>query len=82
MIHISNLYLDLRPVVANLAASAGCVALVGDDLANEQKNPPEGWTSSQWVVVAPGQMLTMPIMASARLLPAVSSRLPASAGSP
>jgi hypothetical protein len=52
LVHISNHYLDLRPVVGNLAASAGGVAFLGDDLSEDQKNPPQGWASSQWVIIA------------------------------
>jgi hypothetical protein len=50
MFHISNRYLDLRPVLANLAADAGMVAQVGEDLRDGGKV--EGRTPSIWVAMA------------------------------
>ena len=38
--------------IATVVAALGCVAFVGNDLTGDQKNPPEGWSSSQWVVIA------------------------------
>ncbi|MBM3832062.1 MAG: spermidine synthase [Verrucomicrobia bacterium] len=47
--HISNRYLDLAPVIGNLAKNAGLIALVWDDLTEDK---PNGKEPSQWVVLA------------------------------
>jgi hypothetical protein len=52
--HISNRYLDLAPVLANLAAADGLTALVRGqgfgDLSAEERQ--EGFLASRWVVLA------------------------------
>jgi len=49
VVHISNRYLDLAPVVANLAADAG---LDGRLLVDDASDRPEGGARSTWVVLA------------------------------
>lgn len=49
--HISNLHLDLRPVVGNLARDAGLVCYYREDDASESQAA-EGKASSRWVVMA------------------------------
>jgi hypothetical protein len=51
-LHISNTYLDLRPVVAGLAQSANLVCLINDDLARQQNNIAEFQDPAMWVVLA------------------------------
>jgi spermidine synthase len=51
MFHISNRYLNLEPVVANLAADAGLDALV-EDYSPTQEERMAGASSSTWVAVA------------------------------
>jgi MFS family permease len=49
-LHISNQHLDLRPVLGNLAADAGLVALICDD--DEGEGPDRAKFASTWVVLA------------------------------
>jgi hypothetical protein len=51
VLHISNRYLDLEPVVANLAASLGLVAFVQDDAPTDEEAA-IGKTSSVWALLA------------------------------
>jgi spermidine synthase len=51
-VHISNLYLDLEPVVARLAQDAGCVALCRQDLDLSPAQWSEGKTASKWMLIA------------------------------
>ncbi|NOT63657.1 MAG: fused MFS/spermidine synthase [Acidobacteria bacterium] len=51
-LHISNTYLDLRPVVAGLAQSANLECLINDDLAVQQSNAVEFQDPAIWVVLA------------------------------
>jgi len=50
--HISNHYLDLKPVLANLAQDAGLVCFVRDDILINPKEGAEGKFASQWAVMA------------------------------
>ena len=50
-IHVSNLYLDLKPVCASLAADAGAAAFFQDDLEISPQEAAEGKCASQWVVI-------------------------------
>ena len=52
--HISNLYMDLSPIVANLAADAGLVAYEWDDEEEEDEDDPQslGKHASDWVVMS------------------------------
>jgi SAM-dependent methyltransferase len=49
--HISNNYLDLKPVVGGIARSLGCIALVQDYVASRQQER-RGASRSTWIVVA------------------------------
>ena len=51
-VHISNLYLDLQPIIAALARDAGYVAYSRDDLDLTESDRLWGKSASQWVVVA------------------------------
>lgn len=50
--HISNLHLDLRPVVAALARDAGLVCLVQEDTDVDEADAEAGKSPSQWAVLA------------------------------
>ncbi|NJN05910.1 MAG: hypothetical protein HC814_05400 [Rhodobacteraceae bacterium] len=50
--HISNLHLNLRPVVAALARDAGLVCLVQEDAEVSDAEGVQGKSPSQWAVVA------------------------------
>ena len=50
--HISNLYLDFRSVVANLAQDVGLVCLLQDDLILSEQERTSGKEPSRWVVMA------------------------------
>jgi spermidine synthase len=49
--HISNLYLNLEPVLANLAANADCIALFNNDLDMTAEKNAAGMAASQWMVI-------------------------------
>ncbi len=53
--HTSNRFLDLRPVLANLARDAGLVCRCRDDLAISAEEVAQGRDPSQWVVMAGNQ---------------------------
>jgi hypothetical protein len=50
--HISNIYLDLKPVLGNLAADAGLAALERDDLSPDASDAARGKSASQWALMA------------------------------
>jgi spermidine synthase len=50
--HISNQYLDLKPVLGDLAHDAGLAALAQDDLAISPAEQALGKSASQWVIMA------------------------------
>jgi hypothetical protein len=50
--HISNQYLDLKPVLADLARDAGMVARSQDDLVLDPADAARGKSASQWVIMA------------------------------
>jgi SAM-dependent methyltransferase len=50
--HISNIYFDLKPVVANLAQDAGLVALVQEDQTLTEADLADGKKASQWAILA------------------------------
>jgi hypothetical protein len=52
LFHISNRYLDLKPVVANLAQDAGLVCRYREDLSLTAADKAEGRDPSQWVLMA------------------------------
>ena len=49
--HVTNRYLDLRPVAGDLARDAGLVALVGEDLDLTRPEREAGKAASVWVVM-------------------------------
>jgi hypothetical protein len=51
-VHISNIYLDLKPILAALASDAGCTCLSRDDLDVTPEEMAKGKSPSQWVVLA------------------------------
>jgi len=55
VLHVSNRYFDLPPMVAALARSTGAIALVREDAAVSQAERAEGKTESVWVAVARDQ---------------------------
>jgi hypothetical protein len=59
--HISNRYLDLEPVVAEIARSLGATALTGSDsyLSNEARGPYR--SLSKWVVVSASPATVAPL---------------------
>ena len=72
--HISNRYLDLRPVLEGLAADAGMTALIFSD----QKIPKDsgGRFPSIWVVMSAGPKTVDAIRSDSRWLPLRSPRPP------
>lgn len=50
--HISNRYLDLQPVIADLAADAGLIALMREDGTPSSDDKHAGLDSARWVVMA------------------------------
>jgi len=72
--HISNRYLDLRPVLEGLAADAGMTALIFSD----QKIPKDsgGRFPSIWVVMSAGPKTVDAIRSDSRWLPLRSQRPP------
>jgi len=50
--NISNRYLDLRPVLGDLAADAGVFGMVGDDWIVTPAEQKDGKQASRWVVLA------------------------------
>jgi hypothetical protein len=50
--HISNQYLDLKPVLGDLARDAGLIALFQDDLVIGPDDAARGKSASQWVIMA------------------------------
>jgi hypothetical protein len=52
LFHISNRYLDLKPVLADLALRAGLVAFYRDDLEATPEDLLSGKDPSEWVVMA------------------------------
>ena len=61
MVHISNIYLDLEPVVANLAGAAGCEALARHDLQIDDAEAAEGKVPSQWVAIGKSPAALAPL---------------------
>jgi hypothetical protein len=51
--HISNRYLNLEPIVANLAESTGMACLSQEDYLISNKEKAEGKYQSTWVILAP-----------------------------
>ncbi len=51
-LHTSSQYLDLRPVVADLAADAGLIGFVNTDLGPFPNEEDKGKDSSQWMIIA------------------------------
>jgi hypothetical protein len=77
VLHISNLYLDLEPAVAALAADAHCVALVRDDNEPTPEQRERGATGSRVVVLARSAKTLGPLARDARwrhLEPPISPR--------
>ena len=68
-VHISNLYLDLKPVVAAMAADAGCVCYGRDDLRLTFNEGMAGKMPSQWMVIAADRSAIAPLIADPRWVP-------------
>jgi hypothetical protein len=52
IVHFSNRYLDLEPILGDLAADAGLRCWVMNDLAPSEEEKEDGKTPSRWVVMA------------------------------
>jgi hypothetical protein len=63
--HISNNYLDLKPVVGGIARSLGCIALA-QDYVPSPKQEQGGASRSTWVVVAPNESTLAPLRSDPR----------------
>jgi hypothetical protein len=63
--HISNNYLDLKPVVGGIARSLGCVALA-QDYVPSSKLEHGGASRSTWVVVARNESTLAPLQRDRR----------------
>ena len=75
VIHISNLYLDLQPAVAALAADAKCVALVRDDNEPTPEQRERGATGSRVVVMSRSPQALAPLAEDARWRPLALSTI-------
>ena len=53
--HVSNQYLDLKPVLGDLARDAGLTAMFQDDLVLDPDEAARGKSASQWVIMARDQ---------------------------
>jgi hypothetical protein len=51
-VHVSNRYVDLPPVLGDLAGDAGMVCLTRDDLTLGKYDKEHGKAASQWVLLA------------------------------
>jgi hypothetical protein len=60
-IHVSNAYLDLRPVAAALAADRRCACLMRCDTDVSPAEMAGGKLPSQWVVLAPSRAALQPL---------------------
>ena len=71
--HISNLYLDLQPVLGSLARDAGLVCLVNNDTAVDENDIRNGKFPSQWAVMArqPGDLAALARNPGWKPLPAI-----------
>lgn len=67
--HISNKFLDLRPVVAVLAADAGLVAVDQLDVDLTREQAAAGKTGSEWVLIARGAADLGPLTSDPRWQP-------------
>jgi SAM-dependent methyltransferase len=67
--HISNRYLDLKPVLGNLAEDAGWVARVWEDLDLDPRDKENGKDPSQWVILALSTEELGPLAKSSRWTP-------------
>jgi len=67
--HISNQYLDFKPVLGDLARDAGMIALYQDDLAISPAEQANGKSASQWVIMARSQADLGALAADARWQP-------------
>jgi spermidine synthase len=63
--HISNNYLDLKPVVGGIARSLGCIALA-QDYVPSSKLEHRGASRSTWVVVARNASTLAPLQRDPR----------------
>ncbi|HUF60762.1 MAG TPA: fused MFS/spermidine synthase [Verrucomicrobiales bacterium] len=64
--HISNLHLNLRPVVATLGRDAGLVCLIQEDTDVSEEEGAAGKSPSQWAVMARAAPDLTPLMATGR----------------
>jgi hypothetical protein len=60
-VHVSNMYLDLKPVVAALADDSGCVCYSRDDIGLTLDEGRHGKMPSQWIVIAREEADVFPI---------------------
>jgi hypothetical protein len=66
VVNISNLYVNLEPTVANLAADAGCVCAVRDDADVTKEQIADGKQASEFAVIAAGAEDVAPLLATGR----------------
>jgi spermidine synthase len=64
--HVSNAYLDLRPVVAALAADRRCACLMRCDAEVTPTEMAGGKLPSQWVVLSPSRAALQPLERTSR----------------
>jgi spermidine synthase len=64
--HVSNRYLNLKPVLAALAHDAGLVALQRDDMAITEEEKQAGKNASQWVMLARSREHLKPLTTDSR----------------
>ena len=62
--HISNLHVDLEPVLANIATDLGYVAYIQDDHRLSFEERRRGKNPSTWLVIAPSEETLEPVLRS------------------
>src|SRR5262249_45348660 len=64
--HISNVYVNLEPVLANIARDLRCVACVRDDNQITEDERLRGKSPSVWMVIAESPAILEPLLAGGR----------------
>jgi hypothetical protein len=67
--HISNLHMDLKPVLEGLARDAGLVCLVQNDAGQSVDEREEGKYDSLWVVLTHAESIVAALAANSRWVP-------------
>lgn len=69
LVHISNRYMDLAPVVARLAQDLSLAGYIQNDFAIAPSDSAEGKSASRWIMLARAEKDAAPFLASQRWQP-------------